>query len=45
MHTSALFSPTPRMLKAFMETQDTGLARIEISYYTDSREAEDMLFT
>ena len=31
------------MLKAFTETLQTGLSRIEISYYTDSHLAEDQL--
>ena len=36
MNTNALFAPYQRMLKAFNETLETGLSRIEISYYADS---------
>ena len=45
MNTNALFAPTHKMMKAFSETLDAGLTRLEISYYTESHLAEDLLFT
>ena len=40
MNTNALFDPTMRMLTALKEAMETGLSRIEICYYADSKAAE-----
>ena len=45
MNTNALFAPTSRMYKAILETKETGLSRIEISYYAESRLSEDLLLS
>ena len=43
MNTNQLFDPAMRLLAALKETQETGISRIEISYYADSEEAERLL--
>jgi len=43
MNTNQYFNPSMRLLAALKETMDTGLSRIEISYYVDSEQAERLL--
>ena len=44
MNTNAIFAPTLRMQKALKGTMQTGLTRVEISYYADTFEAQQELF-
>ena len=39
MNTNMLFAPQQPMLNSIRKTEEEGMTRIEISYYSDSREA------
>ena len=39
MNTNAIFAPHIRMMNALKETMESGLSRIEITYYSDSEAA------
>jgi len=43
MNTSAIYYPSVAMQKTIREFKNDGITRVEISYYADSIEAEDII--